>query len=212
MNSQLPLKHKEAVVACFTASRTQNTHLPVCPNWLERSAVSAGVRVPLQRAAVIPTAGSGSRTQTQTYKKDYRNESQPSKDSIPWRTLLFWAVKACSRCWTGSTWEFIRSLWVNGRVSVVKESWRMCARQWIILQDIFGLKKYIFLFCSCMQQLVEDKRTTLYLNRILPQYFKMCNVIVSPCIERLLNRRLFQTATATLNFSWHPPEELYVSK
>lgn len=110
MNSQLPLKHKEAVAACFTATRTQNTHLPVCPNWLERSAVSAGVRVPLQRAAVIPAAGDGSRTQTQTSKKDYKNETQPSKDSITWGTLLFWAVKACSRCWTGSTWVYKMSL------------------------------------------------------------------------------------------------------
>lgn len=110
MNSQLLLKHKEAVAACFAATRTQNTDAPVCPNWLERSAVSAGVRVPLQEAAVIPAADDGSRTQAQTSKKDYRNETQPSKDSITWRTLLFWAVEACSRCWTGSTWVYKKSL------------------------------------------------------------------------------------------------------
>ena len=67
-----------------------------------------------------------------------------------------------------------------------------------------------------MQQLVEDKRTTLYLNRILPQYFKICNVIVSPCIKRLplsnshCYTELFLTSprgAVCVQISWHGHEE-----
>lgn len=106
---QFPVEKTRAVTACFTATRTQNTHLPVRQNQLEWSAVS--VRGLFQWAAVIPMAGRGSRTQTELSKTLQMKQKNPFPGSLCCFRCenLQHAVNGCWRCFFQSYFSVSKS-------------------------------------------------------------------------------------------------------